>query len=91
MTKYMTYSRTMIRVNIHEAKARLSRLLGQLQLGERIILCKRNVPIAEIVPFRTPGTKARPIGRARGQFEVSPSFFEPLPEESLRAFEGRGS
>jgi hypothetical protein len=30
----------------------------------------------------------RPIGLAKGQFEVPASFFDPLPEELLNAFEG---
>lgn len=32
--------------------------------------------------------KKRPIGLAKGQFTVPPSFFEPLPDDLLRAFEG---
>lgn len=30
----------------------------------------------------------RPIGLAKGTFQVPPSFFEPLPDEILDAFEG---
>ena len=78
----------MIRVNINEAKTHLSRLLGRLRRGERIVICKRNVPVAEIVPLPTQKARARPIGRARGEFVVPASFFDPLPEEELRAFEG---
>ncbi len=79
----------MIRVNIHEAKARLSALLQRVQRGERVVLCKRNVPIAEIVSLPAPETRARPIGLARGAFEVTSAFFEALPDETLRAFEGK--
>jgi antitoxin (DNA-binding transcriptional repressor) of toxin-antitoxin stability system len=81
----------MIRLNIHEAKTHLSRYLKRLAKGERIILCLRNVPIAEICPLPAPETTPRPIGLARGQFTVPPSFFEPLPDDQLDAFEGRGS
>lgn len=31
----------------------------------------------------------RPIGLAKGTFQVPPSFFEPLPDDMLDAFEGR--
>ena len=77
----------MIRLNIHEAKTHLSRYLGRLAAGETIILCKRNVPFAEIRSL--PGARAgnRRIGRAKGEFEVPPEFFEPLPEDVLKAFE----
>jgi hypothetical protein len=33
-------------------------------------------------------TAKRPIGLAKGTFQVPPSFFEPLPEEILDTFEG---
>jgi len=81
----------MIRLNIHEAKTHLSRYLKRLAKGEHIVLCLRNVPIAEIRPLPARETKPRPIGLARGRFTVPPSFFEPLPDELLKAFEGRPS
>jgi hypothetical protein len=31
----------------------------------------------------------RPIGLAKGQIEIPASFFEPLPDDILNAFEGR--
>lgn len=48
----------MLQLNIHEAKTHLSRYLLALEQAETIILCKRNVPIAEIRPL--PKTLARP-------------------------------
>ena len=81
----------MIRLNIHEAKTHLSRYLARLAEGELILLCKRNVPVAEIRPVRQPRTECRPVGLAKDRFEVTPAFFEPLPEELLDAFEGRQS
>jgi antitoxin (DNA-binding transcriptional repressor) of toxin-antitoxin stability system len=78
----------MIRLNIHEAKTHLSRYLDRLAKGEKILLCKRNVPIAEIRPLPPERSGQRPIGLARGAFEVPPSFFEPLPDELTAAFRG---
>ena len=76
----------MLRVNINEAKTHPSRLRGRLRRAERIVICKRNVPIAEIVPLPMRKARARPIGRTRGEFVVPASVFEPLPEDELRAF-----
>ncbi len=90
MVLYMVHIRTMLKLNVHEAKTQLSRYLRRLEKGETIILCRRNVPIAEIRPLPRSATRKRPIGLARGEFEVTPSFFEPLPEEVLGAFEARG-
>ncbi len=78
----------MIRLNIHQAKTHLSKYLKELAKGETIILCKRNIPIAEIRPIRPRREHKRPIGLAKGEFEVTPEFFEPLPTEILAAFSG---
>ncbi len=78
----------MIKLNIHEAKTHLSRYLSRLTRGESILLCKRNVPIAEIRPIK-PGRKTkRPLGLAKDKVEVPPEFFEPLPADVLNSFYG---
>jgi antitoxin (DNA-binding transcriptional repressor) of toxin-antitoxin stability system len=79
----------MIRLNIHEAKTHLSRYLAKLRRGETILLCKRNIPIAEIRPLPQRRKGKRPIGLAKGEFEVPPEFFEPLPSELVDAFNGQ--
>ncbi|MBI5491150.1 MAG: type II toxin-antitoxin system Phd/YefM family antitoxin [Deltaproteobacteria bacterium] len=78
----------MNKININEAKTNLSRYLKRIRNGETIILCRRNVPIAEI--RRLPDeTSDRPrIGLCRGSFTVPPEFFAPLPEDVLATFEG---
>jgi antitoxin (DNA-binding transcriptional repressor) of toxin-antitoxin stability system len=78
----------MIRLNVHEAKTHLSKYLARIEAGESIVLCKRNVPIAEIRPYVSTPSAPRRIGAMKGEFSVAPSFFEPLPEEILAAFEG---
>ena len=80
----------MIKVNVHEAKTHLSRYLERVAAGETVILCRRNVPIAELRPLPRRPAKRRPIGLSRGRFTVPPSFFDPLPPELERAFSGEG-
>lgn len=77
----------MKRVNMHEAKTHLSRYLAELEPGETLILCNRNQPIAELRPLPAKSMTPR-LGVAKGEFEVPDSFFEPLPEEILKAFNG---
>ena len=76
----------MIRLNIHEAKTHLSSYLDRVAKGETIILCKRNVPFAEIRPIPPDRKLQRPIGLARGKFKVTSEFFEPLPGEITASF-----
>jgi antitoxin (DNA-binding transcriptional repressor) of toxin-antitoxin stability system len=79
----------MKKLNIHEAKTHLSRYLPLLAKGETILLCKRNVPIAEIRPLPAARKTKRPIGLAKGEFTIPPEFFEPLPDDILEAFAGQ--
>ena len=78
----------MIKLNIHEAKTHLAKYLANLKAGDRILLCRRDQPIAEITPLPEVPARPRPIGLAKGRWTVPRSFFEPLPEELLRACEG---
>lgn len=80
----------MIRVNINQAKTHLSEYLAHLKGGEGLLLCKRNVPVAEVHAVPTPKKTPRPIGLAKNQIKLYPSFFEPLPDEFLAFFEGKG-
>ena len=78
----------MIRLNIHEAKTHLSRYLDRVVNGESIILCKRNMAIAEIRPLPLVRKSERPVGLAKGMFQVPKEFFDPLPEETTASFYG---
>ena len=80
----------MKKINIHEAKTHLSRYLAHLAEGETILLCKRNVPIAEIRPLPPERSKPRPIGLAKGRFQIPADFFEPPPDDLAAAFDGEG-
>jgi antitoxin (DNA-binding transcriptional repressor) of toxin-antitoxin stability system len=79
----------MKQVNIHDAKTHLSRYLAELTPGETLVLCNRNQPVAELRSLRKKAVRKPRIGAAAGKFEVPDSFFEPLPEEFIKAFTGK--
>ncbi len=73
-------------VTIHVAKTTLSQLLLRVEAGEEIVLARGKEPVAKLVPFQPPPNK-RQFGALRGIVSVSPSFFDPLPENELTAWE----
>jgi antitoxin (DNA-binding transcriptional repressor) of toxin-antitoxin stability system len=82
MVQYMT----MKMVNIFEAKAKLSEYVEAAASGERVVICKRNQPVAELRAVPSARTAPRPIGGAAGRLHVPAAFFEPLPEEVVSSF-----
>ena len=86
----MVYFRTMSDkfLNIHAAKTHLSEHLAALGERDRIILCRRNRPIAEIRPLPAPRSTPRPVGLGKGLATIPESFFAPLPDELLDLFDG---
>jgi antitoxin (DNA-binding transcriptional repressor) of toxin-antitoxin stability system len=78
---------TMKKVNIFEAKARLSECIDAVQRGEQVVICRRNRPVAELRAIGVTRSAPRPIGGAKG-FEISEAFFEPLPDDVIDVFHG---
>jgi prevent-host-death family protein len=88
-TMNMVHILVMIRINIHEAKTHLSEYLARLRRGDVLVICKRNVPIAEVRAVTPVRTAPRPVGQAKGEFTIPDSFFDPLPEDVLTGFDVR--
>ncbi|MFI5024429.1 MAG: type II toxin-antitoxin system Phd/YefM family antitoxin [Alphaproteobacteria bacterium] len=72
-------------VTVHVAKTKLSQLLARVEGGETIVIARGKVPVAKLVPL-APKAKRR-FGALRGVIEIDESFFEPLPEDELKAWE----
>jgi prevent-host-death family protein len=79
----------MIMVNIADAKAKLSEYLDAVGRGERVVICRHNRPVAELRAVRSATASKRKLGTAVGMVTIPPSFFAPLPDDMLDAFEGR--
>ena len=73
-------------VNVHEAKTQLSRLLVQVEAGEEVVIARNGTPVARLVTYRRQG-KRRPDA-LKEEVTIPDSFFDPLPEEELAAWEG---
>jgi prevent-host-death family protein len=90
MTSQLCHNLVMIEVNIYEIKARLSEYIDRVAKGEAIVIYRRNKPVAELRAVAETPAAPRPIGPIPGRptFKLPPSFFEPLPEDELRLWEG---
>ena len=84
----MVIMMVMLKVNVAEAKAKLSDYLASAARGETVVICSRNTPVAELRAIHPPATTPRPIGLCKGQFRVPSRFFDPLPGDIVAAFYG---
>ena len=75
-------------VNLNEVKAQLSKYVELVEGGETVVICKRNIPVAEIRPIHKPKRQKPVLGSAAGTFVIPQGFFEPLPGDILNAFDG---
>ena len=78
----------MEKVNIHEAKTNLSRLIEEVTGGAEVVIAKAGKPVAKLVPTGRGGRVRKP-GFLRGKIRIAADFDAPLPTELLDAFEGR--
>ena len=73
-------------VPIHAAKTHLSRLIEQACAGEEIVILRGKVPVVRLVPVDQE-PRGRQFGALRGLAIIDDSFFDPLSDEELAAWE----
>ena len=74
----------MRRVNVHEAKTQLSRLLEEVEAGERVIIARAGKPVAVLGPYKA-AVRRRRLGLFAGQVAMHDDFDE-LPPDIAAAF-----
>tara|TARA_B110000305_G_scaffold184006_2_gene204434 strand:+ start:5049 stop:5303 length:255 start_codon:yes stop_codon:yes gene_type:complete len=76
----------MLKVNLHEAKANLSRYAKQVKDGETVIICDRNKPFAELRPLaksRRPSLKRRKLGQDVGKITLAADWDSPATNAEI--------
>jgi prevent-host-death family protein len=86
----MVNNMVMVKTNVAEFKAKLSEYLDRAVAGERIVICRHNTPVAELLAVEQARREPRAIGRLPGRptFSLDPSFFDALPDDELERWEG---
>ena len=74
-----------MKVNIHEAKTQLSRLVDRAAAGEEITIARAGKPVAKLVAYQAPVERRTP-GVWRGQVWMAPDF-DVTDDETIALFE----
>lgn len=76
-------------VSLQEIQRNPGDLLDRVEAGEHLVVVRGGRPVAGLRPVPAIQLGPRPFGLCAGAFTVPDDFDAPLPEEILRAFEGR--
>lgn len=79
----------MHRATMFEAKTNLSKLVQRALNGEEVQITtgRERKPVVRIVAIK-PVAASRRLGFLKGKVEIGPEFFEPLPDDELRRWNG---
>ena len=79
----------MNRVNIHEAKTHLSRLVDRAARGEVFVIAKAGKPMVKVSAIDAPEQPQR-LGFLKGEIDV-PDDFDRMGESEIAALFGTGA
>ena len=81
-----------MQVSVANAKNKLPELIKAVEDGEPVTICRRGVPVVDIVRTKEPTRKKRTLGTLKGKIEIlDPDWWKPMTDEEVEAFlVGRG-
>jgi prevent-host-death family protein len=77
-------------VSVADAKNKLPELIKAVEKGEPVTICRRGVPVVDIVRTRKPGRKVPKLGTMRGKIQIfDPDWWKPMSDEEIDDLFGR--
>jgi len=80
------YNRGMIEVGMAEGKNQFLKLIRKVEAGERIVITRHGVPVAQLAPPPAQPGKAR-LGEMRGRIRLLPGWDAPIDPDLFLAGE----
>ena len=75
-------------VTVDDLQREVLQYLRRVEAGETIVIVRQDKAKSELRPITT-NNQLRSFGLCAGEFTVPDDFDDPLPEDMLRAFEGK--
>ncbi len=76
-----------MKVSVAEAKNKLPELIRAVEDGEPVTICRRGLPVVDLVRTAKPAGKKRMLGTLRGRIQVlDPNWWRPMTDEEVEAF-----
>jgi antitoxin (DNA-binding transcriptional repressor) of toxin-antitoxin stability system len=76
-----------MQVSVADAKNKLPELIKALEDGEPVTICRRGVPVVDIVRTTAPSRKKRTLGTLKSRIQVlDPNWWKPMAEREVEDF-----
>jgi len=84
-----SYHDKTMKVSVADAKNKLPELIKAVEDGEPVTICRRGVPVVDIVRTKKATGKKRLLGTLAGKIEVLDSnWWKPMTDEEIQALLG---
>ena len=80
-----------MKVSVADAKNKLPELIKAAEGGETVTICRRGMPVVDIIRTKKPSRKKRKLGTLKGKIQVlEPEWWKPMSDDEVESFvEGR--
>ncbi len=81
-----------MKVSVANAKNKLPELIQKVEDGGTVTICRRGVPVVDLVPTKASTREKPKFGTLKGRVEINdPEWWKPVTKEELKVFlAGRG-
>ena len=70
--------------SVADAKNKLPELIKAVEDGEPVTICRRGVPVVDIVRTKQPSRKQRTLGTLKGKIQIiEPGWWQPMSDEEV--------
>jgi prevent-host-death family protein len=76
-----------MKVSVAEAKNKLPELIRAAKDGEAVTICRRGIPVVDLVPIKAAASEKPKFGTVAGRVIIhDPDWWKPMSGEDLEAF-----
>jgi prevent-host-death family protein len=76
-----------MKVSVADAKNKLPELIKAVEGGERVTVCRRGVPVVDLVPTTASGREKPKLGTMKDRIVIhDPDWWKPMTDEQAEEF-----
>ena len=80
-----------MQVSVADAKNKLPELIKAVEDGETVTICRRGVPVVDLVRTDEPTRKKPKLGTLKGKIQIlDPDWWKPMTDEEVENLFGGG-